>query len=295
MTNTSVPVSLQNDILAAFKAFFDLPLEDKMTCDLKKNKYHRGYETMGAQMLEPGTAPDKKEAIYFGEDLPADHPRVVAGDYNCGPNLYPESLGQPFRDACTVYYKAALALAQDVMTALALGLGLEPTWFDNFVRVDPSATLRLVHYPPTPVLAPNERGVGAHRDFGCVTLLLQDSVGGLQVQDERTGNWLDVTPVPGAFVVNLGNAMMRWTNHQFTSNTHRVINYSPHDRYSVPFFFNGNAKHILDTIPGCESRPDTGDRAYGPPLNQATYQPIILRDFLFEKFTESYARVQKVA
>ncbi|CAK7218043.1 hypothetical protein SBRCBS47491_003372 [Sporothrix bragantina] len=295
LINTSVSRDLQDRILSATKEFFDLPLEEKMKCDLRSNKYHRGYETLGAQMLEPGTSPDKKEAIYFGEDLPEDHPRVVAGDYNCGPNLYPPSLGQAFRDTCTDYYAAALVLAQDIMVALALGLGLEPTWFDDFVRVDPSATLRLIHYPPTPTLGANERGVGAHRDFGCVTLLLQDEIGGLQVQDERTGTWLDVTPVPGAFVVNMGNAMMRWTNHQFTSNTHRVMNYSTHDRYSVPFFFNGNAKHVLATIPGCETRKDTSDRAFGPPLDQGAYEPIVLRDFLFQQFTESYARVQPQA
>ncbi|CAK7229225.1 hypothetical protein SCUCBS95973_007149 [Sporothrix curviconia] len=295
LTNTSVTRELQDRILATAKEFFDLPLDEKMKCDLRSNKYNRGYETLGAQMLEPGTSPDKKEAIYFGEDLPEDHPCVLAGEYNCGPNLYPPSFGQAFRDTCTDYYDAALALAQDVMAALALALGLAPTWFDDFVHVDPSATLRFIHYPPTPTLAAEERGAGAHRDFGCVTLLLQDATGGLQVQDERTGAWLDVPPVPGAFVVNMGNTMMRWTNHHFTSNVHRVMNYSTRDRYSVPFFFAGNTKHLLTTIPGCEARRDTSDRAYGPPLDGGVSEPIVLRDILFQQFSETYARVQPQA
>lgn len=265
-----------------------------MKCHLSTNKYHRGYEQIGAQMLEPGTRPDTKEAVYFGEDLPEDHPRVLAGDFNCGPNLYPNGLGQSFQDACMNYYYGARDLAKDVMKALALGLGLTEDWFDDFINVDPSCTLRLIHYPPTPTTGDKERGVGAHRDFGCVTILLQDEIGGLQVQDERTGEWLDVTPVPGAFVVNLGNAMMRWTNHHYTSNTHRVMNYSGKDRYSVPFFFNGNPKKILDVVPGCEIRKNTSDKTFGPPLNQGKYAPLSLKDYLFEQFETSYARASEV-
>ncbi|OAA61959.1 Oxoglutarate/iron-dependent oxygenase [Niveomyces insectorum RCEF 264] len=296
LTNTSVSQDLQDRILAAARAFFALPLDEKMTCDLRSNKYNRGYEPLGAQMLEPGTAPDKKEAIYFGEDLPADHPRVLAGDYNCGPNLYPPSLGPAFRATCTAYYRAALALATDVMTALALALGLDAHWFDPFVRTNPAATLRLIHYPPDPHPAhPNQRGVGAHRDFGCVTLLLQDgAVGGLQVQDERTGRWLDVRPVRGAFVVNVGNALMRWTNHTFTSATHRVLNASPHDRYSVPFFFSGNPQQVLGTIPGCESRPHdaAATSTTAGDTTEEAYAPVVLRDFLQQQFAASYARAQ---
>lgn len=244
---------------------------------------------MGAQRLEPGAATDTKEAIYIGEDLSLDHPRVKAGEYNCGPNLYPEALGKPFQDTCMEYYYAATQLAKDVMTMLALGLGLEEKFFDDFCNDRPSSTLRLIHYPPTPQTSPLERGVGAHRDFGCVTILLQDEVGGLQVQDEKTGEWLDVVPVPGAFVVNIGNTMMRWTNHHYTSGTHRVMNFSRSERYSVPFFFNGNASKMIDTLPGCEERKDTGDRPYGPPLIHTKYEPVQLMDYLSEQFKTSYS------
>jgi isopenicillin N synthase-like dioxygenase len=276
-------------ILQASKDFFNLTLDEKMTCDMNSNTYHRGYEKLYAQKLEPGAAPDTKESIYIGEDLPLNHPRVLAREYNCGPNLYPEALGKPFQDTCMEYYFAARQLAKDVMKALALGLGQEGTYFDGFCNDRPSSTLRLIHYPPTPQSSPLERGVGAHRDFGCVTILLQDEVGGLQVQDEKTGEWLDVIPVPGAFVVNIGNTMMRWTNHHYTSGTHRVMNFSHRERYSVPFFFNGNAGKMIETIPGCEKRKNTSDRPYGPPLRQTEYAPIELRDYLHEQFETSYA------
>jgi isopenicillin N synthase-like dioxygenase len=280
-------LDLQNRVIEESKNFFNMPMEEKMKYDLNSNKYHRGYETLRAQKLEPGAAPDTKEAIYIGEHLPADHPRVIAGEYNCGPNLWPDS--KQFQATCTEYYFAARELAQDVMKALALGLGFAEDYFYDFCYDRPSCTLRLIHYPPTPRTSPLERGVGAHRDFGCVTILLQDQVGGLQVQDEKTGEWLDVVPVPGAFVVNIGNTMMRWTNHHFTSGTHRVMNFSHNERYSVPFFFNGNAAKLIGTIPGCEERKETSDRPYGPPIKQSKYEPIQLRDYLNEQFQASYA------
>jgi isopenicillin N synthase-like dioxygenase len=282
-------MELQDRIIEAARELFSLPLEEKMKCDLNSNKYHRGYETMRAQQLEPGAAPDHKEAIYFGEDIPADDPRVLAGEYNCGPNLYPEVLGKPFKDTCTEYYYAARQLATTVMKVMSVGMGLGETYFDDFCTDRPSASLRLIHYPPTPQTGPLERGVGAHRDFGCVTILLQDSVGGLQVQDEKTGEWFDVVPVPGALVINMGNSMMRWTNHHFSAGTHRVMNFTRNERYSVPFFFNGNAAKMLDTIPGMEEPKDTSDRPYGPPMRKTRYDPIRLGDYLSEQFKTSYA------
>lgn len=289
LTNTDISLELQSRIIKASKDFFDLPLEEKLKCDLNSNDYHRGYETLRAQKLEPGAAADTKEAIYIGEDLPVNHPRVLAGEYNCGPNLYPQALGKPFEDTCMEYYYAARSLAQDVMKAIALGLGLDVSYFDDFCNDRPSSILRLIHYPPTPQTSPLERGVGAHRDFGCITILLQDQVGGLQVQDEKTGKWIDVVPTPGAFVVNIGNTMMRWTNHHYTSGTHRVMNFTRSERYSVPFFFNGNSDKMIDIIPGYEKRKDTSNRPYGPPLKQTEYKPVQLREYLLEQFQSSYA------
>jgi isopenicillin N synthase-like dioxygenase len=242
-------------------------------------------------MLEPGAKPDTKEALYIGEDLPGDDPRVLRGEYNCGPNLFPDVLGREFKDTCMEYYYAARNLAEDVMRAIALALGLNEGYFDDILGAKAFATLRLIHYPPTPETGSKERGVGAHRDFGCITLLLQDSTGGLQVQDEKTGAWLDVQPVQSAYVVNLGNAMMRWTNHHYTSNTHRVMNFSGKDRYSAPFFYNCDVESVMRTLPGCEVQRDTGEKKFGLPAGEGVYLPVVLREFLNGQFEESYARV----
>ncbi|KAE8440839.1 hypothetical protein EG329_006401 [Mollisiaceae sp. DMI_Dod_QoI] len=280
LTNHGISPELQYGTFAACKSFFALPLEEKLELDMKKNKYNRGYERHGAQMLEPGTAPESKEGLYLGEHLLVDHPRVMRGDYNCGPNLWPKSLGKEFEMVCMEYWHAMRSLATEIMRALALGLNLEEDYFDEFT-VDPVATLRFIHYPPTPTTSDKERGIGAHRDFGCITLLMQDEVGGLQVLDQASGEWLDVKPVPGAYVVNLGNLMMRWTNHKYTSNLHRVMNFSERDRYSIPYFFTGNPNFTFDCIPGCEG----GDEWKKP-------EKIMIKDFFKEQFDTSYARVK---
>lgn len=106
ITNHGVATDLQDRPFSACKSFFALPLEEKLELDMKKNKYNRGYERHGSQMLEPGTAPESKEGLYLSEHLPVDHPRVVRGDYNCGPNLWPKSLGEEFEKVCMEYWYA---------------------------------------------------------------------------------------------------------------------------------------------------------------------------------------------
>lgn len=120
-------------------------------------------------------------------------------------------------------------------------------------------------------------GIGAHTDFGAVTILQQDDVGGLEVYDQATSSWVGVVPTPGAFVVNLGNLMMRWTDDKYISNVHRVINKSGKERYSVPFFFSGNPDYMVECIPGCE------DPAKGP-----KYPPVKVQHWMDGRFADTY-------
>jgi isopenicillin N synthase-like dioxygenase len=149
------------------------------------------------------------------------------------------------------YFEAAQALAAEVVRALAVSLALPAQHFDAYLA-DASATLRLLHYPPQPPKPmPGEKGCGAHTDFGGVTLLLQDDCGGLQVWDALAEGWIDAPPVPGAYVVNIGDLFARWTNDRYRSTLHRVINVSGRERHSIPFFFTGNTDHLVTCLPTC--------------------------------------------
>lgn len=139
------------------------------------------------------------------------------------------------------------------MGVLAGGLpNVDTSVFDEFCT-DPVASVRLLHYPPHPSTSdPLLRGAGAHTDFGAITLLLQGDGSGLQVFNRHTKEWLDVPPNKDAYVVNVGDMLERWTNGEYNSTLHRVINTSGTDRYSVPFFYDGNLDCVLKPLDGSE-------------------------------------------
>ena len=158
---------------------------------------------------------------------------------------------EEFKTPLLEYRELLCGLSMKVMQILAEGLpyGNRNT-FDDFCT-DPLAVVRLLHYPPQPDLNDkNQLGAGAHTDFGAITLLMQDSKGGLQVMNQTTGEWIDVPPNPEAYVVNVGDMLDTWTKGEYRSNVHRVINKSGAHRYSVPFFFDGKLDYVLRPLDG---------------------------------------------
>ncbi len=275
--NHGIAAGLVDAVMAETKAFFGQAVDAKAQVAKTRSPCNRGWEPLRAQALEPGTAPDLKESFYLGRELASDHPSVVAGKFNHGPNQWPAAL-PGFRPMMRAYYEAMLDLSERMMRGLALSLGLAEDYFDAFMR-EPMATLRLLHYPPHPADAPeNQRGAGAHTDYGVLTFLLQDANGGLQVHDAATGRWIDAAPVPGSYVVNLGDTIARWTNDRYHSTLHRVINASGQERYSVPFFFNGNADHVVSCLPGCLAQGEA-----------PKYRPNTVAGHMAEMYGRSYA------
>lgn len=250
VTGHGMDAQLMAQVFEASQQFFDLPMAEKLSVDKKLSACNRGYEPLRAQTLEEGAPPDLKESFYVGAEVAAHDPRVLAGRFNTGPNQWPLALPQ-FRAVMQNYYQAAYALGLTLVKGLALSLNVSPHYFDGYLQ-DAAATLRLLHYPPQPAHPePGEKGCGEHTDFGGITLLLQDRVGGLQVWDKEGQRWIDAPPVPGAFIVNIGDLFARWTNDRYVSTLHRVINVSGSERYSVPFFFTGNPLHRVQCIPTC--------------------------------------------
>ncbi|PWY92989.1 oxidoreductase [Aspergillus sclerotioniger CBS 115572] len=284
LRNHGISPDLQTDILEQSRDFFSLPVEIKEKYDRDNDGFNRGYERLRAQNFEKRAHGDLKEGFFLGRHLPLDDPDVQAGKFGQGPNKYPAEVTDPlrFRDTVDRYYGAVLNLAVNLMTVIAEMVGLDPEALDRFCD-RPIATLRLLHYPPQPPDASElERGIGAHSDFGAITILLQDSIGGLQVWDRASNGWVDVVPVPGAVVVNTGNLMMRWTNDRYISNLHRVINRSGLDRYSIPFFFDGNADFLVECLESCRG-----------PGQKAKYGPITVNDWMVGRYADTFGDDEK--
>jgi isopenicillin N synthase-like dioxygenase len=167
-----------------------------------------------------------------------------------GHNQWPEGLAG-FREQTLAYQAAIRELGGRVLAMLARSLELPEEHFTPFYDM-PGTTLRLLRYPPHPQAAlANQLGAGAHTDWGGVTLLAQDDLGGLEVRNVED-QWIQATPVAGTFVVNLGDLMQRWTNGLYRSNMHRVKNNSTsRDRYSIAFFFSPRPDSRIECLPTC--------------------------------------------
>ncbi|MET0698260.1 MAG: 2-oxoglutarate and iron-dependent oxygenase domain-containing protein [Mycobacterium sp.] len=222
--------ALFTDLLAATKNFFALPIEEKMRSYIGLSRCHRGYVPYGEEGLS-GDEPDLKEAFDTALDLPADDPDYLAGNPMLGPNAWPDIPG--FAETVTAYYNAILAVGDQLLWAFAVALGEDPETFVQFATKTPSQ-LRLVHYPYNPN-AQDALGIGAHTDYECFTLL-KPTAPGLEVMN-GAGEWIDVPPIPGTFVVNVGDMLELWTNGAFIATSHRVRKVKE-ERYSFPLFFN---------------------------------------------------------
>lgn len=276
VANHAVPAALIESQFAFSRRFFDLPLASRQALHMSHSPTRAGYEPVGGQTLDSDTPPDLKESFYVNQDLPDDHPYVKAALRAYGGNQWPDLPG--FRAQMLQYYAAMDRLAQHLMRLLALSLELDEAHFEQYFAC-PSATLRLIKYPPHPTHASaNQLDAGAHTDWGGVTILAQDDIGGLEVEN-AAGEWIDAPPVPGTFVINLGDMINRWTNGINRSNMHRVLNNksSGRDRYSIPFFYSPDHMARIECLPSCT---DAGR----PPL----FAPCTAGEHLDEMFRRSY-------
>ena len=191
-----------------------------------------------------------------------------------GANLWPSGLSG-FRPAVESYLDEMVRLGRRLFEAVAQSLELPRDYFHD--KTDrPIAQLRLLHYPPQRVIDERYLGIGAHCDYECFTILDPGVVGGLQIRD-RTEKWTDVPPVPGTFVVNLGEMLARWTNDLWAATPHRVINRTGLERYTIPFFFGTNYETWIECLPTCTS-----------PERPARYPPVQAGAYLARRLDEVY-------
>ncbi|BCK75271.1 2OG-Fe(II) oxygenase [Acetobacter aceti NRIC 0242] len=257
------PSTLQT-VFDASHAFFGQPTEEKNRLAMSRLGRNRGYVGLGVERLDTRSKPDHKEAFNISlDETDAD-------------SVWPDIPG--WRDIMRSYFSTCLDLGAALHRGFARDLGVEEDFFVKSFR-NPQATLRLLHYPaPSTSWDEDVPGAGAHTDYGNVTILAVDSVSGLQVRP-RGQDWIDAPLIPGTFICNIGDCLMRWSNDVYVSTPHRVLR-PARERYSVAFFLDPDDDAIVDPIlSGPEDHPH--------------YPPVTGRDYLEERLNATYGRAER--
>lgn len=279
VTGHGIPDALRRDVFDAAARLFALPDAEKERVSVKRSPHNRGYVGFGTERLDEAAAADQKEAFNVGLDLPPDDPEVQAGKPFRGPNLWPPVPG--LRDTLLAYYAACERLQDSIHRGFSLDLGLEEDFFtDKLTRS--ASTLRLLHYPAGSGGGAGGLGAGEHTDYGNLTILATDGVAGLQVR-RRDGAWLDAPHIEGAFVCNIADCLMRWTNDVYVSTPHRVLRPAA-ERYSVAFFGDAHPDAVVEALPTCLA-PGAGPR----------YAPITAGAYLTRRLAATYDHLKAPA
>jgi isopenicillin N synthase-like dioxygenase len=261
LTNHGIDSKLIGKAFEQSKYFFQLPLQEKLKRKFQGHESNRGYIPMGSEIFEDtSTETDKKETFDIGRD---DEP----GFHNDWPS-------HGFRDVMLLYFQAMDGLQLRLLKLLAQGLELDdPNYFYDRCN-DQHENLRLLHYPALQQSSDDIQRGAIHTDFGTLTLLTQDGVGGLRAQ-RLDGTWVSVPPMSHTIVVNVGDMMQRWTNNVLRATPHQVVGGGP-ERYSIAFFCNANKDVMLQCLDKCVSEE-----------NPARYEPIKAHDYLTMRLTQT--------
>lgn len=264
---------------------------------MKQSEHFRGYEPAAFSSVNNFTSKETKEAFNWGYEAGLD-PTDGDGKYveldgskEGAVNLWPQESELPgFYKGIAEYYghvsssniqvatqmlilPQVLQLSRHLFRLFALSLALPEEYFESLVT-HPGGIARLIRYPPSSNPKPlsalsedEEIGLGAHTDYECFTLLLQDSNPGLEILSPD-GHWISAEPVRGGIVVNVADFLMRWTNGVYKSTVHRVVNRTAKERYSIPLFFSINYDEMVETLPSCVSEDNPSKF---PPITAGRY------------------------
>jgi isopenicillin N synthase-like dioxygenase len=282
IANHGVPQTAINDVWGKAKDFFDLPLEEKQKAKAPYDGYPYGYLGPELEALAKSrnvdTPPDLKESFNGGPAAtPVDVTDPDALAFCYAPTIWPaHPVG--FVEAWRAYYAALEELAARIMKVFAVALRLPEDYFADFIDA-PVSALRALNYPEQKVPPrPGQLRAGAHTDYGSLTILLpQEGSKGLEIAAPDSA-WIAVPPVPGAFVINLGDLMQRWTNDRWVSTLHRVVNPSPEEgglarRQSLAFFHQPNWSADIACLEACLTPGET-----------PKYAPVPSGPYLMSKF-----------
>jgi isopenicillin N synthase-like dioxygenase len=245
LTGHGIPQTLIDEVLRLSRRFFDLPEGDKLAIEMVKSPHFRGYNRAGFEHTRG--KPDWREQIDIGAEKKAYSldPSAPSWARLQGPNQWPPALPE-LQLTILRYQQEITQLGIRVLQAFALALGQKAEAFEPIYTPEPNQLLKIVRYPGREK-GEGDQGVGAHKDSGFLTLLLQDVQGGLQVEGDL--GWIDAPPIPGTFVVNIGEILELASNGYLRANVHRVV--SPPagtDRLSVPFFLGAHLGAVVPLL-----------------------------------------------
>ena len=272
--NHGVDPALAERARRAALDFFRLPEEAKR--EAATNRFHHGYLEPGSTRMYDGARLDLKESFNWGVEpdggFDAEDP---SANPLLGPNVWPAAM-PALEPAVYPYFEAASACAEDLLRGFALGAGLDA---EHFIRLRdrPLSRGSLQYYPPQPEDAAEDQfGVAPHTDFGVLTVLCQDEIGGLEIR-RRDGAWAAMPPIPGALVVNIGDLLERWSNRRYRSTVHRVINASGRERLSLVLAYDPNFETLVDPRAFCAEGEAPRD------------EPITCGDYLLWRFGKAFS------
>ncbi len=267
-----IPQDLIDRAEAMAKAFFALPEAAKRAYHIPGGGGARGYTPFGKEIAKDAKVHDLKEFWHVGRTLPLGHPLASF----MAPNVWPTEV-PGFRETFEQLYAEFDKAGDTILRAIALHLGLEEHYFTPTVT-DGNSVMRLLHYPPLGEQVPEGAiRAAAHGDINTITLLLGAEEAGLELLNKQ-GDWVPVSPPPGALAVNVGDMLDRLTSGQLRSTTHRVVNpggeAARRARYSMPFFLHFRPDFVIEPLASCL---DAGD---------SPAPPITAHEFLQQRLRE---------
>jgi isopenicillin N synthase-like dioxygenase len=280
-----VPDALPRRVDALAREFFAQPDDEKARIAMPTGgRAWRGWFPLGGELTSG--APDCKEGLYFGEELGPDDARVRAQWPLHGRNRFPERPAE-LRGAVLELIDALTTVGHTLLRGISRALELDDDWFDRHLTAAPTILFRIFRYPPLPsgTGEPEPWSVGEHTDYGLLTILAQDDAGGLEVRGPE--GWIAAPPIPGTFVVNLGDMLERMTGGRYRSTPHRVRHAGTGDRLSLPLFldpaWDAEVRPVPDAVERDRSRD--ADRWDGTSVHEwsGTYG-----DYLFAKVAKVF-------
>ena len=270
IANHGVDDGLIQETLRVAREFFESPEVDKRSVKVTLKK--RGYIEPSTAKMKGGKKLDFRETFLWGREFTPETLATLAEVPLIGPNQWPDVVAD-MPEVFNRYFETCVELGRELLRVFALALDVDTEYFAG--RFDHTmARGSALYYPPQPAeMGEDQFGIGPHTDWGVLTLLYQDDVGGLQVRG-RDGKWLAAHPIADTYVVNVGDCLERWTNKHFLSNEHRALNTSSRIRQALVTFVDPDFD--TDIIPVVAAG------------EQAQFAPITCGEQVLESFRKAY-------